>query len=322
LIGIGVESKNATASVIRTLRFASSTSRSSKSNNSLVTDIGNSVCNQQTVFQQSAELTASRSASNMAPVTGSVSSIIEDNITNNNVIIFSKTTCPFCAEIKQLFESLGIEYSALELDQLDIGAEIQIGLEEKTGQRTVPNIFINGEHIGGASDTKKLHAEEQLMAKVNAKKRHGFEYDLIVIGGGSGGLSASKEAARLGLKVAVLDFVKPTPKGTTWGLGGTCVNVGCIPKKLMHQAAILGDNLKDASQYGWGSDELPNTTHNWEKMVQGIQDHIGSLNWGYRVALREKSVTYLNEYAEFVDPHTLKTVNKKVKTFPICFLQK
>ena len=42
---------------------------------------------------------------------------------------------------------------------------------------------------------------------------------------------------RLGKKVAVCDFVKSTPKGTTWGLGGTCVNVGCIPKKLMHQAS-------------------------------------------------------------------------------------
>jgi hypothetical protein len=50
------------------------------------------------------------------------------------------------------------------------------------------------------------------MAKVNAKKGHNYEYDIVVIGGGSGGLSASKEAARLGLKVAVCDFVKPTPK--------------------------------------------------------------------------------------------------------------
>lgn len=41
--------------------------------------------------------------------------------------------------------------------------------------------------------------------------------------------------------MACLDFVKPSPFGTTWGLGGTCVNVGCIPKKLMHQAALLGE---------------------------------------------------------------------------------
>jgi pyruvate/2-oxoglutarate dehydrogenase complex dihydrolipoamide dehydrogenase (E3) component len=60
-----------------------------------------------------------------------------------------------------------------------------------------------------------------------------------VVGGGSGGLAAAKEAANLGKKVALCDFVQPTPFGTTWGLGGTCVNVGCIPKKLMHQVMNL-----------------------------------------------------------------------------------
>ena len=49
-------------------------------------------------------------------------------------------------------------------------------------------------------------------------------------------------AGALGAKVACLDFVKPSPIGTKWGLGGTCVNVGCIPKKLMHQAALLGQH--------------------------------------------------------------------------------
>lgn len=54
-------------------------------------------------------------------------------------------------------------------------------------------------------------------------------------------MAAAKEAIGLGAKVAVLDYVSPSPRGTTWGLGGTCVNVGCIPKKLMHQAALLGE---------------------------------------------------------------------------------
>ena len=45
-------------------------------------------------------------------------------------------------------------------------------------------------------------------------------------------------------QVAVLDYVTPSPHGTVWGLGGTCVNVGCIPKKLMHQAALLGKDIK------------------------------------------------------------------------------
>lgn len=69
------------------------------------------------------------------------------------------------------------------------------------------------------------------------------EYDLVVIGGGSGGLACAKEAVNLGAKVAVLDYVVPSPQGSKWGLGGTCVNVGCIPKKLMHQASLLGDAI-------------------------------------------------------------------------------
>lgn len=67
------------------------------------------------------------------------------------------------------------------------------------------------------------------------EREHKYDYDLVVIGGGSGGLACAKEAARLGQRVACLDFVKPSGMGSKWGLGGTCVNVGCIPKKLMHQ---------------------------------------------------------------------------------------
>ena len=58
--------------------------------------------------------------------------------------------------------------------------------------------------------------------------------------------------------MALLDFVKPTPSGTTWGLGGTCVNVGCIPKKYMHHAALLGEFIKDSHKYGWQSIDQQN----------------------------------------------------------------
>jgi len=226
----------------------------------------------------------------------------------NPVMVFSKTTCPFCAKIKDLFEGLKIQIGVLELNEVDNGAEIQAALLEKTGQKTVPNVFINGQHIGGCSDTMKLHENNELLPLIAKEGPHTFDYDIIVIGGGSGGLSASKEAASLGKKVAVCDFVKPSPAGTTWGLGGTCVNVGCIPKKLMHQAALLGEAVKDAKSFGWGVEPA---THDWGKMVQEVQNHIGGLNWGYKVALREKSVTYLNEYAKFVDKNTIKTTNKK-----------
>ena len=138
------------------------------------------------------------------------------------------------------------------------------------------------------------------------------DYDLVVIGGGSGGLSCAKEAARLGYNVACLDFVKPSPPGTTWGLGGTCVNVGCIPKKLMHQAALLGEGLKDAQEFGWNLGE-GKPEHDWQKMVENIQSHVKGLNWGYKVQLREKKVKYLNELGRFRAPNTLELTDKKGK---------
>ncbi len=142
---------------------------------------------------------------------------------------------------------------------------------------------------------------------------HGFEYDLIVIGGGSGGLSCSKEAARLGAKVAVLDYVKPSPHGTKWGLGGTCVNVGCIPKKLMHWGAQLGDFHKTSKHFGWQINEK-GLTNDWSILRDNIQDHIKGLNFGYRVQLREQSVTYLNKLGKFINPHTLEVTDAKGKT--------
>lgn len=82
-------------------------------------------------------------------------------------------------------------------------------------------------------------------APVYQEPTHPYDYDLFVIGGGSGGVSAARWAATIGKKVALADFVHPSPVGTTWGLGGTCVNVGCIPKKLMHYAGILNELKED-----------------------------------------------------------------------------
>ena len=66
-----------------------------------------------------------------------------------------------------------------------------------------------------------------------------------------------------------------------------------------------GHSLEDASHFGWGV-EKEGTGHDWPKMVNNIQEHIGSLNWGYRVALRDKNVKYFNGLATFIDPHTIK----------------
>lgn len=121
---------------------------------------------------------------------------------------------------------------------------------------------MNGTHLGGCDNTLTAHSEGRLETLLNksekAEDEEKYDYDFVVIGGGSGGLASSKMAATLGAKTAVLDFVEPTPSGTVWGLGGTCVNVGCIPKKLMHQSAILGESLKDSREFGWSTPENSN----------------------------------------------------------------
>ncbi|NXV34798.1 TRXR3 reductase, partial [Rissa tridactyla] len=231
-------------------------------------------------------------------------------IASHRVMIFSKSYCPYCNKVKELFRSMHVEYYALELDVTSDGPSIQQVLAELTNQRTVPNVFVNGTHIGGCDSTYQAYQDGSLQKLLGDNKdAEPYDYDLIIIGGGSGGLACSKEAAALGKKVMVLDYVVPTPLGTSWGLGGTCVNVGCIPKKLMHQAALLGQALQDSRKYGWQYEEQ--VKHNWGVMVEAVQNYIGSLNWGYRVSLREKSVTYLNSYGEFIEPHKIKATNRK-----------
>jgi len=168
-----------------------------------------------------------------------------------------------------------------------------------------------------------LVRQEPEMVDDGHKEDHAYDYDLVVIGGGSGGMAAAKEAAILGAKVALCDFVKPSPKGTTWGLGGTCVNVGCIPKKLFHIGATLGESIQaDANFFGISSvgakpddmvGQLPTmeTEAHWDVAKTNIQNYIRGLNFKYRVRLREKSVQYLNKLATFKDAHTVEVVDKK-----------
>lgn len=77
---------------------------------------------------------------------------IDREILENKVVIYSKSYCPYCTKAKALFGELHVPIKVIELDQFDGGKEIQDALLQKTGQRTVPNIFINGQHLGGHDD--------------------------------------------------------------------------------------------------------------------------------------------------------------------------
>jgi hypothetical protein len=83
------------------------------------------------------------------------------------------------------------------------------------------------------------------------QKIHNTHYDIAIIGGGTGGLSLALESQKLGLKPIIFDYVEPTPHNTTWGIGGCCVNVGCIPKKLFHEAALIKEKLELSQDYGF-----------------------------------------------------------------------
>ena len=82
-------------------------------------------------------------------------------------------------------------------------------------------------------------------------------FDAVVIGGGSGGLSFANKLSKAGFDVKVFDFVNETTHGNKWGLGGTCVNVGCIPKKLFHTAALHKLNIHQSQQFGFTYADTP-----------------------------------------------------------------
>lgn len=98
-------------------------------------------------------------------------------VASNPVTVFSKTYCPYCVQVKRLLTKLGASFKAVELDTESDGSEVQAALFQFTGQRTVPNVFIGGKHIGGCDATVALNgkgglvpllAEAGAIAKVSA----------------------------------------------------------------------------------------------------------------------------------------------------------
>ena len=129
-----------------------------------------------------------------------------------------------------------------------------------------------------------------------------FDFDLFVIGGGSGGVRAARMAAQRGARVALAEVL-----GTD-GLGGTCVNVGCIPKKLYSYAAHYADSFEESHGFGWEGEK---PTFNWATLKANRSKEITRLNGVYGNLLRGSGVTVFDAFASLTSAHgiALATLN-------------
>ncbi len=126
------------------------------------------------------------------------------------------------------------------------------------------------------------------------------DFDLFVIGGGSGGVRCARIAAGHGARVAIAEE-------RFWG--GTCVNVGCVPKKLLVQAGEYGAAAADSRAFGWATETGP---HDWAALIAGKDREIERLNGVYVRLLERAGVALFDARATFIDAHTLDVGGRRV----------
>ncbi len=129
-----------------------------------------------------------------------------------------------------------------------------------------------------------------------------FDYDLFVIGGGSGGVRAARVAAATGAKVALAEESR---------MGGTCVIRGCVPKKLMVFASSFRDMPAEARAYGW---DFTGGTFDWPAFRGHLHAELDRLESVYRSLLKSSGVTVFDTRAALADPHTVTMTNGETRT--------
>jgi glutathione reductase (NADPH) len=121
----------------------------------------------------------------------------------------------------------------------------------------------------------------------------GYEFDFFVVGGGSGGVRAARIAGGLGARVGLCEMAQ---------LGGTCVNLGCVPKKLMVYASQIAESVEDAAGFGW-SIETPR--FDWSTLIANKDREIGRLNGIYDRLLKGAGVEVIEGRGRLVGPHSV-----------------
>lgn len=127
-----------------------------------------------------------------------------------------------------------------------------------------------------------------------------YDYDLFVIGAGSGGIATARRAAEYGARVGIAEYDR---------LGGTCVNRGCVPKKLMVFASHFPDLFEEARGYGWSPVQ---SALNWDMMITNVNNEVDRLNGIYQRMLDNSKVEVFRTRAKFIDSHTIDLGDKKV----------
>jgi glutathione reductase (NADPH) len=127
-----------------------------------------------------------------------------------------------------------------------------------------------------------------------------YDFDLFVIGAGSGGIATARRAAEYGARVGIAENNR---------LGGTCVNRGCVPKKLWVYASRFPDAFEEAQGYGWSE---VHSTLDWKTMTTAVNNEVDRLNGIYQRMLDNSKVEIFSGHASFVDPHTIAIGDKKI----------
>ena len=122
-----------------------------------------------------------------------------------------------------------------------------------------------------------------------------YDYDLFVIGAGSGGTRAARVSAAHGAKVAVAEEYR---------VGGTCVIRGCVPKKLLVYGAHFAEDLRDAKAFGW--DVPPQCDFSWPRLRDNVLSEVDRINGAYTATLENHGVDIIHERATVTGPHAVK----------------
>ena len=126
-----------------------------------------------------------------------------------------------------------------------------------------------------------------------------YDYDLFVIGGGSGGVRAARLAAQLGVRTAIAEEYR---------FGGTCVIRGCVPKKLFVYASEFGHALNDSHAYGWSFD---NKRFDWPKLIANKDSEIARISGVYKRNVEAAGGKIIESRAEVIDPHTVRLIKEE-----------